>query len=531
MKIRRRTIVAMAAASVLAMQLPVFNAAAQETPESGGTLIATWGGLEPQSIFVPAGGGGAPEFTQTKVLETLLLIDKQLDFHPNLATEVTPSEDFLSYTIKIRDDVTWHDGKPFTIDDLVFNAEYYWKPVAGGPAFQHYEGIEATGPNEAVIRFAQPTPEFFFKSILSRVLVVPKHVYEGKEFATNEANNAPIGTGPFKFKEWVRGSHIEFDKNENYWADGQPYVDRLIIRYWRDPSSRTAALEAGEVAIGVFNPIPPSDIPRLVESGKFVVSTDGFVNFANASTIEFNSRNPVVSEVPVRRALMHAFDRQFIADVVYSGNAKPGTGYVSSSNSKFYTGDVDQYEFDPELAKKLLDEAGYPEKEGGRFTVTLLAAGWFEENGRIGQYLKQQFEDIGVTVDLQVPDRATSFKAIYTDYAFDIAISNHAATTELVPVQTNYFTTSGIMQGVPFRNANGYSNPELDEIVARLAVETDDAARTTLAHDMQRILARDVPITILAEVLPTIVSSTSIKGWDHYSNVLSSSWASVWIDR
>ncbi|MEC7763675.1 MAG: ABC transporter substrate-binding protein [Pseudomonadota bacterium] len=528
---RRTTLLAALATTALTLLAPM-GATAQEDPQPSRTLLATWGGFEPQAVFVPAGGGGSPEFTSTKILEPMLEADDELNFEPVLATAVTPSEDFMSYTITIREGVTWHDGTPFTTDDVVFNAMEYWKGVVASAAFQFLTGAEATGENEVTLTFSQPTPEFFLKSALVRVLVIPKHIYEGTEFATNEANNAPIGTGPFVFEEWVRGSHIEYSKNENYWADGQPYADGLIIRYWRDPSSRTAAFEAGEVDIGVYNPIPAADIDRLGAMDEFATSTGGYLTSAWASTIEFNSRNPIVSEVPVRQAIMHAIDKAFIADVIYSGKAVPGTSFVSSSNSKFYSDDVPQYAYDPELAAQMLDEAGYPVGDDGtRFSIELVAAGWFEENAQIGQYVKQALGDIGIEANLNVPDRPSSFRTIYGEYAYDIALSNHSAPAELVPVQTNFVTTSGILKGVPFRNASGYSNPELDAIVENLTSETDEAVRAELAHEMQTILAEDLPITILVEHTSTTVASADVKGYDHLANILANSWAGLWIDE
>jgi peptide/nickel transport system substrate-binding protein len=527
----RRTILAAAAVgSVLFGAMPNI-ALAQDTPKSGGTVVATWGGFEPQAVFVPGGGGSSPTFSSTKILEPLLTQDSDLAFHPALALSVEPAADFLSYTIKIRPGVTWHDGEPFTVDDVVFSAEQYWKPIVAGAALSHFTGAKVTGEDEVTLSFSQPTPDFFMKSILSSVLVVPKHVYEGSEMATNPANNAPVGTGPFKFKEWVRGSHIELVKNEAYWDAGKPYVDGLVLRYWRDAASRAAAMEAGELQIGVFNPIPAPDIDRLVDTGNFVASTEGYLAAEWASTIEFNSRNPIMSDVKVRQAILHAIDKELIGDVVYFGRAKAGTGFVSSVNKKFYDDDLPQYEFDPEKAKTLLDEAGYPVKDGKRFTVQVLAAGWFEENGKIGQFVKQALEDVDIDVDLSVPDRATSIKGIYTDYAYDIALSNHAAPLELVPKQTQFVTTDGIVKGAAFRNANGYSNPELDKVVEQLAAEIDDANRVELAHKFQQILAKDLPITIVVEIQSTTVANKDVKGYGGKADVLADSWSSIWLDH
>ncbi|NEW87755.1 MULTISPECIES: ABC transporter substrate-binding protein [Rhodopseudomonas] len=505
------------------------GAQAAPTPKKGGVLVATWGGFEPQAVFVPGGGGSSPLISSTKILEPLLRQDSKAEFFPVLATGVKPSADFKSYDITLRKGVTWHDGKPFTSDDVVFSMNQYWTQTIAKAALKNFSGIEAIDDGVRV-KFSEPTPEFFFKSVLATAPVIPKHVYEGTEIATNPANNAPVGTGPFKFKQWVRGSHIEYAANDKYWDAGKPYLNGLVMRYWRDASSRTAALEAEELQLGIFNPIPAPDIDRLAKTGKFEASTDGYLGAAWASTIEFNSRRDIVKDPAVRRALLTAIDRETIADVVYFGRAKPGTSFVSSTNPKFYNPKLPRYEFDPKKAAKMLDDAGYPKKGKSRFKVHLLAAGWFEENGKVGQFVKQNLEDIGVEVNLTVPDRATSLKQIYGDYDYDIALSNYAARVELVPQQTDYVSTSGIVKGAAFRNANGYSNPEIDAIVAKMSVETDEAKRKELAFNLQEIVARDLPITVLVELISTTMMSKKVKGVGNRADVSADSLSDVWLD-
>ncbi len=126
--------------------------------------------------------------------------------------------------------------------------------------------------------------------------------------------------------------------------------------------------------------------------------------------------------------------------------------------------------------------------------MNLLAAGWFPENGKVGAYVKQALEDVGVGVTLSVPDRPTSIKRIYTDYDFDLAISNQANPSEPIPTTTQYFTTDGIKKGVPFRNANGYSNPDLDALVDKIKVETDPAKRKALVVEFQKITTQEAPL-------------------------------------
>ncbi|WP_029002542.1 ABC transporter substrate-binding protein [Azorhizobium doebereinerae] len=530
--ISRRDFLTTTAGFALASSLPL-PALAQATPKRGGTLTGTWGGFEPQALFVPPGGGSSPYFTSTKILERLLRLDGALNFQPVLALEVTPAADFKSYIVKLRPNVTWHDGKPFTADDVVFNALSYWKPVSAGLALKALTGAEAVDPLTVKLTFNTTVPEFFLKSVLAGKsgLVIPKHIYDGKELLTNPANNAPIGTGPFKVKEWVRGSHVEMTRNEAYWDAGRPYIDRLVIRWWRDPASRSAAFEAGQLDIGCFNPIPVPDIKRLEATKKFVSTTKGYENSAWVATVEFNSRRDIVKNVAVRQALMHAIDREFIGDTIFFGLATPSTGFIPASNTLFYTKDVEQYPFDPKLAAKKLDAAGFPLKGKSRFKLSVVSAGWFEENVKMGQYLKQALEDVGVEVDLAIPDRATSLKRIYSDYEYDIAISNNSGPIELVPNWTQFVTTDGIVKGAAFRNANGNSDPKLDALVEQLTTQTDPAKRKALAVEFQQGVAKALPITSLVDIGSVTIARADVRDHSQDADFMGESWSRVWLDR
>ncbi len=359
-------------------------------------------------------------------------------------------------------------------------------------------------------------------------LVIPKHIYEGKEIITNPANNAPIGTGPFKLKEWVRGSHVEFVRNENYWNPGLPYLDKLIIRWWRDPASRSAALEAGQLDIGCFNPIPAPDIKRLTSSGRFVADKSGYAGSAWTTTIEFNSRRAVVNRPDVRQALLHAIDwRPHRRYDHFRPETKPSIGFIPASNTIFADKTLPTYPFDADKAGKLLDAAGFPLKDGSRFKVNLVSAGWFEENIKIGQYLKQAFEDVGLTVDLATPDRATSLKRIYTDYDYDIAISNNAGSIELVPEWTQFVTTDGIVKGAAFRNANGFSNPKLVQIVRALSTEPDPDKRVELAHEFQQLVATERPITSLVDLQPSTIARADVRNYSTLLMAMDGTWSTT----
>lgn len=507
-------------------------ALAQETPRRGGTLVATWGGGEPQACYVPSGGGPSPTFSSSKVLERLASRRMDGGFQGELAEAWKPAADFKSYALKIRKGVTFHDGKDMTADDVVYSIEEIWKKHAATESLADLAEVIAPDAGTVVLRFNKPVPEFFFASLLCSPLsyIAPKHVYAGSDPLANPANNAPIGTGPWAFKEWVRGNHIEYARNERYWRRDTPYLDRLIIRYIRDPAGRTAALEAGEIHIGVFNPVPLAELRRLTATAGFVATTRGYEETVWSTTLECNMRNSVFAKREVRQAMFFAVDRSLIAKTVYYGHARPGTSPIYSPNSTFFTPDTFSTAYDPKKAAALLDAAGHPKKvRGKRFALTLVAAGWFPENAKIGAIVAQGLEDVGVDVNLVTPDRSASLKRIYTDYDFDLAISNQANPSEPVPATTQYFTSDGIRKGVPFRNASGFHADEVDALVERIKVETDPARRKALVVEFQKIATIEAALLPLVELDSITLASTRVQNHSNDPNFLAASWHDVWL--
>ncbi len=527
--VSRRTFGAGAFAAGLLRGNPSF---AQGEPRRGGTVVATWGGGEPQAVYVPSGGGPGPTFSSSKVLERLARRKRDGAFEGELAESWTPADDFKSYTVKLREGVKFHDGQLMTADDVVYSVDEIWKKHAAAAAMTDYAGIDATDPGTVVIKFGKPMPEFTFASLLigPASYIVPKHVYAAGDPAGNPANNAPIGTGPWKFKQWVRGSHFEYVRNDDYWRPGFPYMDRLILRFVRDPAGRVAAIESGEIQVGVFNAIAAADIKRLTATPKFVATTKGYEEAVWATTMECNCRKPLFAKREVRQAMFFAIDRETIAKTVYYGYARAGTSPIFSPNTEFYSADTFSTAYDPKKAAALLDAAGHKRPaKGSRFTVALVAGGWFADNAKVAAIVKQGLEEVGIAVDLAVPDRAAAIKRIYTDYDFDLAISNQENPSEPVPTTTQYFTSDGIKKGVPFRNASGFSSPDMDALVEKIRVETEPARRRSLVVDFEKLAAQEACNLPLAEVETTTVASAKVQNHSNDPNTLAASWHDIWL--
>ncbi len=203
-------------------------------------------------------------------------------------------------------------------------------------------------------------------------------------------NNAPIGTGPFIFKEWVRGSHIIYERNPDYWDQPRPYVDRLVVSIVADEAARSIALETGEAHLGQQTPIPLSDLAHFQTLPNVGIEQRGYSYSNNITRIEFNLQRPQFSDVRVRQAFAHLIDRNVISNTVLYGYAKPIPGPISPTLTKFYDADLPTYDIDLAKAEALLDAAGYHRGgDGIRFRLTHDPHPSAEFYKRGGQYIRQ----------------------------------------------------------------------------------------------------------------------------------------------
>lgn len=215
-------------------------------PQRGGTLNFLVD-PEPPVLLAIAHTAGPTTKVTAKTNEGLLAYDFDLNPKPQLATSWEVSADGLTYTFHLRDGVKWHDGVPFTSADvqrsILLLKQYHPR---GRNTFANVDRVETPDDLTAVIVLTKPAPYLLTAFAAQESPIVPAHIFPADtDPATNPAVNAPIGTGPFVFKEWVRGSHIVYERNPDYWDTGKPYIDQLVVRFIPDPGARAAALETG----------------------------------------------------------------------------------------------------------------------------------------------------------------------------------------------------------------------------------------------------------------------------------------------
>ncbi|HRO61578.1 MAG TPA: ABC transporter substrate-binding protein, partial [Burkholderiaceae bacterium] len=429
MNFTRRNALLTGPALALSAAIPsVLHAQGQGTPRRGGSITVHMQGE--QRILNPALRASTGVYVVGgKIMEALVDLDGKGETAPVLATSWESSPDGKTITFKLREGVSWHDGKPFTSADVQYTAMEMWKKHLNyGTALQLYlDAVDTPDAHTAVFRYSRPMPlDLLLRALADLGYVAPKHVYEGTNVLENPANTAPIGTGPFKFSKYERGQYIIAVRNDDYWRKGFPYLDQIVWRIIPDPAAAVAAFESGQVQLSAEGALPLADLDRLGKDKRFEVSTRGNEGNAVMNTIEFNFRRKELADHRVREAIVRAMDVPFFCENFLYGFAQPATGPVPSSSPKFYTKDTPQYPFDRKKAEALLDEAGYKRGANGkRFALRLAPAPWGEDITLWATFMQQSLQQIGIDIELVRYDAAGWLKNVYNDWNFDLATGWH----------------------------------------------------------------------------------------------------------
>jgi len=515
----------------LALGLPAL---AQKT---GGTLIALVQ-PEPPTLASYLSTSGPIGQVSPKIYEGLLEYDFNLDPKPGLASSWEVSEDGKTVTFHLQEGVTWHDGEPFTSADVKFTVEEVLSQVhpRGPNTFRELASIDTPDEHTVVFNLDNPAPYMMRALSGYESPMVPKHLLEGTDIRDNDLANNPVGTGPFKFVEWQKGQYIRLDKNENYWREGLPYLDRVVLRFIPDAATRTAAMERGEVHMAAFGALPNVDVVRVQELENIEVTTEGYSMINPMMLLELDTTQPPLDNKLVRQAIAHAIDKQFIIDNVWFGYGKPATGAVSSNFAAtgLYNPDVKQYGGKDGIAtaNALLDEAGYPRGDDGmRFTIPHDVTPYGEEWQRLAEYLKQALGDVGIGLEIRYEDVPTWLKRIYTDYDFTLNSGFFYQLADPSIGVDRQYHSSQIRQGTVFVNSSRYSNPEVDSLLDQAAQEADPVRRAELYGEFQAIVAEDLPVIPIFEMEFVVVYDERFK--DLIASPLGAygNFAEAWLDE
>ncbi|KKB08406.1 ABC transporter substrate-binding protein [Devosia geojensis] len=440
--------------------------------------------LEPPTLDPTANAAEAVDIVvYQNVFEGLTRIDENGGVEPGLATEWTISEDGLTYVFTLAEGVVFHDGSSFDAEDVKFTFDRILAEDSLNAQKALYEPIESVtvvDPQTVEFTLSRPTGTFLFD--IGR----PDAVIVAPESAENNSS-VPIGTGPFAFVQWDRGSRVILERFDTYWGE-TPALTRATFLFIGDTATLINALLAGDVdgtnnmaaeALDVFANDPRFKVLVGTTEGEVVLAT--------------NNRKPPFDDIRVRQAMAHAIDRQALIDGVTYGYSQPIGSHFAPHNP-YYIDLTGTYPHDLDKARALLAEAGHP--DGFAATLKLPPVGYARNSGQI---LASQFAQIGIRLELINVEWAQWLEDVFTNHDFDLSIVAHVEPFDIgIYANPDYYF--------------GYDNPEFAALIETLNATTDDAQRKELAGEAQTILARDAVNGYLFELAQTGVWNARLEG-------------------
>lgn len=422
------------------------------------------------------------------VYDGLIRLSDKLEPLPALA-EKWENPDPTTWIFTLRKGVTFHDGKPFTAQDVKYSFDSILDPSMKAPNAKLYEPIDKVeAVDESTVKFILKKP---FAPLLSYldIGIVPKHIAEQKD---DSLSSKPIGTGPYKMVKWDKNSKIAFEAYDKYW-DGPAKTKKITYFIIPDNTTRVAALEAGDVHL-VHSPLSPQDIGRIKSNSNFnVVETEGL----GFTYLNFNVTHPILSDVKVRQAIAHLVNKKEISEQIYQGMDKPGKSPLIPP-SWAYSDDIKGFEYDPEKAKALFAEAGWKDsngdgildKDGKKLSLTLSTHTEDPNRMQTVEYLQNEFAKAGIEAKVATTEWPT-FSANMMAQKFDIALLGWL---NLVDPDRSMYNQFNSKSG---NNYGKYSNPKVDELLEKGRTTLDQEERNKIYQEAAKIVTDEVAYDVV----------------------------------
>ncbi|MDK2914124.1 MAG: peptide/nickel transport system substrate-binding protein [Thermococcaceae archaeon] len=425
-----------------------------------------------------------------------------LEIEPGLAEKWEVNEDSTVWTFYLRKDLKFADGTPLKAQDVVRSIERVMK-IQGDPAWlvtDFVDRVEAKDDYTVVFYLKQPTS--YFLSLLTTPPYFPVH----PNYAPDQIDSDQTagGAGPYMITKWVRDEELVLEANPNYYGE-KPKTEKIIIKFYRDASTMRLALQNGEIDIA-WRTLRPSDINSLKEEGKLKVIEvpGGFIRY-----VCLNTKTEPTSNVKVRQALAAAIDRKEIAEKVFMGTVEPL--YSLIPNGMWSHKDVfkDKYgDGNLELAKKLLQEAGYSESNPLEIQLWYTPTHYGDTEADLAQMLKEQWEKTGmIKVTIKSAEWGT-----YVDYARKGQMQVYLLGWYPDYLDPDDYTTPFLKSTANSWAGTGYANPTVDELLTKAQTLTSQDERAKLYEQVQEILAEEVPYIPLIQGKLFVVTQENVKG-------------------
>ncbi|GIO15345.1 diguanylate phosphodiesterase [Cohnella xylanilytica] len=425
------------------------------------------------------------------IFEGLLKPNSKGELQPAIAESYEISPDGLTYTFKLRDGVKFHNGNPVTSADVKYSYDRLAGKDTGKPllsSFASVDTIETPDDKTVVIKLKENNTSFL-TALTSAV--IPKDY--------QDSNKKPIGTGPFKFKEYAAGQKIVLEKNPDYYVKGLPHLDQVEFRIITDAEAAYLAFKSGEIDL-----YPRIGTEKLAELGDEFGQQSGPQNLVQELVLN-NAKKPF-DDIRVRQAINYAIDKDEIIQGVALGQGLKVGSHLSSVLKQYYQeGLEDLYKTDVEKAKSLLAEAGY--KDGLNITISVPSVYPFHVN--TAQVIAQQLEKAGIKAKIESVEWAVWLDRIYKGRDYESTII--AFDGKLNP----YDILNKFLSDAPNDFFN-YKNPEYDKTLKSALTEVDETKRADLYKKAQTILAQDAAAVFIQDIYASVAYKKNLAGYQLY---------------
>lgn len=455
----------------------------QGEPKEGGSLI--FGVTNDPVILNPNYAGDRVSLTINQALFAPLFQVNNGEKTFYLADSLEPSADNLTYTLKLKSGLTWHDGEKLTADDVVFTIEKILDETQNSLLRENFivggKPVQVAKVDETTVEFKLQQVNPAFEATLVQVYPIPKHIFENEtSIEKSEKNRNPIGSGPFKFKEYKNGEYLTVERFDNYFG-GKPYLDSITYRIAKDINTANLALQNGEINVKY---IDPQDVPTIEATKKFQILpySEGRLAYLNFNQ---NSDTGLMSKIEVRQAISHALNRDdlILATYLSTDYADPARSFVTP-DGLFHTNDVTSYDYDLEKAKELIKAAG---AEGAKIRFITQSGNKSQE--AVSLYVQQQLKQIGLNVELSSMDSSAYVQKMIAPNTSDYEILLGGYIMGFDPdAYSILFTSNGNS------NYSHVKNAEVDALFQAGAAEADPTKRGEIYKQLQEVIAKEAVI-------------------------------------
>ena len=474
------------------------------------------------------------------LFSALWRVDPTGTMQPDLVAEIPSltnggiSADGLNWHIKLKDNVKWHDGTPFTAEDVKFNIELIQNPkfLAGRRAgHEHVKDIKVISPTE--LTWTMDKAYAPYPAILSWTFFVPKHILE-KEADINKPAfvSNPIGTGPFKWVERVPGDHITLAAHEGYHGDG-PYLEKLVIKYIPDLTVLYTQFQTGDIDYIGLQGITPDhyeEAKGLADRSVMPVPQPFIENIA------VNVGMPVFKDPAVREALYYGMDKKSIIEQIYYGLPTETESFLPKQSWAF-NADLPKHAYDQDKAKKILDDAGWvPGSDGVRvkngvrleFVNSTTAGNHVREQAQ--QLLQQNWGEIGAKMTINNLPPAVMWGDYWMQSKFESAMVGIGFMVGPDPDATDFFSSRSIgAKGGSGQNTTQYESADVDALLAEGAKTVDVEKRKAAYKKMQEVTRHDLPYLPIFQYAMVSGVKSKLQGFAPNVNVQENCWnANTW---